>query len=89
MLPRQCEDEVCAETRSGADADTPVMHLDEVLDDGEAESSAAERTAARFVHAIEAFEEMWQMFSGNADTEVCHSDAHAIGFRDRRDLYAV
>ena len=56
--------------RAGSDEDISAVEADDVLDDGKAEARAAERAAARLVHAVETLEEMRQVLGGDADAEV-------------------
>lgn len=51
------------------------MHKNCVLDDGQSKSCSAHFAASSLVYAIEAFEEPWQMFWGNAHAIVTKRNA--------------
>src|SRR5262249_16388578 len=55
-------------------ADCAVHGLGEVFDDTEAQPGAAHLARARPVHAVEAFENPWQVAGGDADAVVAHLD---------------
>jgi hypothetical protein len=57
-----------------ADADFPALRLDEVFDDRQAESSAAEFPRTGLVDAIETLKQTGEIFRGDADAGILDED---------------
>jgi hypothetical protein len=71
------------------DLQKPIVGLDDMLDDGEAEPCASEFARAGFVDAIKTLGEARQVFCGNATAGVGHHNLYPVsrGLRiEKREL---
>src|SRR3954468_1901974 len=81
---RQAEPETCP-TRHGLRTDATAGRFDELLDDREPDPGAASASVARFLHPVEALEDVWQVVGGNGLAGVRHRHDDVVATTLGRD----
>src|SRR2546428_2399589 len=82
---RQFDAKAAAAAFGAVDGDLSAMGQADRADDGESQPSSTHLTGACFVGSIEAFKNVWQIVSRNAQTGISHFENRMIVLPSYRD----